>query len=426
MEFAPLKRFVDPARPITYGIVQAGEDVEGGVPYIRPVDMPSFARDLDPAGLRTTSHEIAQSYRRSAVRPFDLIVSIGPSYGKLLIASARLAGSNLTQGTARVAPADGVDVRFLQWALASAPARAHWDAAVGGATFGGLNLGPLATTPIPRLPLNRQQDVADFLDHECARISALIEEKSALVCDLAELWHARVDEMFAGLIAPRVPLHVAVDRRRPVMYGIVLPGEPVEGGVLLVKGGNVEREQLSPSYLVRVAPEIEERYARARLASGDLLVTIRGSYGAVAMVPPASAGANITQDTARVAPAAGVNARYLLHVLRSPDAQHQIASRATGAGVKGVNIFDLRRVSVPMPDGEAQRRVADELDSAYASVHDLKSEATNFARLLGDYRDALTAEAVCGRLDVSRVADSQLEDSLEALAAGQPPEILAR
>ena len=34
-----LKFNVDPRRPITYGIVQCGPDVEMGIPYIRPVDM---------------------------------------------------------------------------------------------------------------------------------------------------------------------------------------------------------------------------------------------------------------------------------------------------------------------------------------------------------------------------------------------------
>ncbi len=169
----PLKRLVNPRRPITYGIVQAGEDVEGGVPYVRPVDMRPFARDIDPSVLRTTSSEIAEQYRRSTIREGDLVVSIGPSYGKLLLVPRRLAGANLTQGTARVAPARHVDARFLQWALASVPARAYWDAAVGGATFGGLNLRPLARTPLRLMSSIDQVEVADFLDRECGRLDEL-------------------------------------------------------------------------------------------------------------------------------------------------------------------------------------------------------------------------------------------------------------
>jgi type I restriction enzyme S subunit len=39
MSSQKLKRLVDPLRPITYGIVQAGPDFPGGIPYVRPVDM---------------------------------------------------------------------------------------------------------------------------------------------------------------------------------------------------------------------------------------------------------------------------------------------------------------------------------------------------------------------------------------------------
>lgn len=169
----PLKRLVDPSSPITYGIVQAGEDVEGGVPYIRPVDMKPFARDLDPAGLRTTAPEIAQTYSRSRVRAGDLVVSIGPSYGKLLLVPSRLTGANLTQGTARVSPSASVDGRFLQWALFSGAARGYWASVTGGATFGGLNLRPLSETPVPQMELQAQKEIADFLDFEGDRIARL-------------------------------------------------------------------------------------------------------------------------------------------------------------------------------------------------------------------------------------------------------------
>lgn len=119
MTWVPLKRLVDASRPITYGIVQAGADVYGGVPYIRPVDMSEHGGVVDPSELRTTSHEIAAQYRRSSVRCGDIVVSIGPSYGKTMVVPAELDGANLTQGTARVAPARDVDARYLRWSLRS-------------------------------------------------------------------------------------------------------------------------------------------------------------------------------------------------------------------------------------------------------------------------------------------------------------------
>ena len=52
-----------------------------------------------------------------ALKPGDIVVSIGPSYGKTMVVPPDLDGANLTQGTARIAPADSWDVRFLRWSL---------------------------------------------------------------------------------------------------------------------------------------------------------------------------------------------------------------------------------------------------------------------------------------------------------------------
>ena len=173
----PLKRLVDSRRPLTYGIVQAGEDCPGGVPYIRPTDMFGHSGVPDAEMLLRTSPEIAHSYRRSILEPGDLVVSIGPSFGKTMLVPSELEGANLTQGTARVAPADGNSARFLRWVLRGRAARAHWEVSVGGATFRALNLEPLGLTPVPLVPLKNQLQIADRLD---AAESAFMESGDKL------------------------------------------------------------------------------------------------------------------------------------------------------------------------------------------------------------------------------------------------------
>ena len=76
-----------PERPITYGILKPGPDRQNGVPYVRVVD---FADDrLRTEGIRRTSTEIAQVYRRSILRPGDILFRSGePS-----VASAGFQGS---------------------------------------------------------------------------------------------------------------------------------------------------------------------------------------------------------------------------------------------------------------------------------------------------------------------------------------------
>jgi type I restriction enzyme, S subunit len=282
----PLKRLVDPRRPITYGIVQAGPNVEGGVPYIRPVDMNGHRGVPDPSTLRTTSPDIAESYRRSSVTPGDIIVSIGPSYGKTMIVPAALAGANLTQGTARVAPASWVDARFLLWALQSKEAIHFWDVAVGGATFRALNLEPLAETPVPDVSLTRQRAIADYLDAETARIDALIEKKRLMVELQEELFVARIYDVTASLTP--VPLR----RVASVTYGLGQPPSLSADGIPIIRATNIKRGRIDSEGLIRAARDDLPLNRAPLLRSGEILVVRSGAYtGDSAVVTEEWAGA---------------------------------------------------------------------------------------------------------------------------------------
>ncbi|MFB6557156.1 restriction endonuclease subunit S, partial [Streptomyces sp. NPDC056405] len=250
----PLKHLVDPARPITYGIVQAGPNIPGGVPYIRPVDMTQSGGLADSASLLRTAPEIAEAYRRSTVTEGDVVVSIGPSYGKVMVVPRELSGANLTQGTARVAPALTVEARYLYWALQSATSRQFWDSCVGGATFRALNLEPLGRTPVPQVPAEEQRRIADFLDAETVRMRVLSESLRRFDDDVRERERAVLAERLNAGAARSdselpagwrwTPLMHLTDPLRQIMYGIVLPGSNVSDGVPIVKGGDVAANRL--------------------------------------------------------------------------------------------------------------------------------------------------------------------------------------
>ena len=71
--------------------------------YVGPSDMDGHRGFADPFALRTTSRAIADAYARSTVREGDLVVSIGPAFGKTMMVTRELYGVNLTQDTARIA-----------------------------------------------------------------------------------------------------------------------------------------------------------------------------------------------------------------------------------------------------------------------------------------------------------------------------------
>jgi type I restriction enzyme S subunit len=203
--------------------------------------------------------------------------------------------------------------------------------------------------------------------------------------------------------------HLTPSRRR-IMYGIVLPGPNVADGVPIVKGGDVSPGRLRLDRLNRTTYEIESGYVRSRLRGGDLVYAIRGSIGEVGFVPEELEGANLTQDAARISYTAATHGPWLLHVLKSAAVFAQLEAGSLGATIRGVNIRDLKRASIPVPPRAEQERLAGFLDRETARIDALVAKKERLIELLQEKRTALITRAVTKGLDPNvPIKDSGVE-----------------
>lgn len=173
------------ATSVTYGIVQAGPETPGGIPYIRTGDL--VDGEIRVQGLRLTSPEIAKRFPRSTVRAGEIVMSIRATVGTTALVPEELDGANLTQGTARIAPGPDIDAVYLLGFLRSRQAQAWIAAQVKGATFREITLGRLRELPVPVPRPDLQQRFAQAFHF-------IQSVKSAHESHLAKL-----DELFASL-----------------------------------------------------------------------------------------------------------------------------------------------------------------------------------------------------------------------------------
>jgi len=307
---------------------------------------------------------------------------------------------------------------YLARAFSAAGLREQFYVAANGITRFGLGGDALRTAQFPAPPLEEQSSVARFLDAKTAEIDALIAKKEWLVELLEEKRAALITHAVTKGLDPDVPmqntgtvglipahwkpsrLSYLTDETRPIMYGIVLPGPHVPGGVPIVKGGDVTPRRLKLELLSRTTVEIESGYVRSRLMGGDLVFAIRGSIGSVQPVPNELLGSNLTQDAARVSIRRGVNADWLLFALRSQLCQSQVQARATGATIRGLNIRDLKRIVLPVPPRPEQDAIALHLTTTTGHLDELAERVRLAIERLREYRTALISAAVTGKIDV--------------------------
>jgi type I restriction enzyme S subunit len=338
------------------------------------------------------------------VRPGDLVLnkmktwqgSIGVSDYEGIVSPAYFIGRRVAD----------VYSRFMHHLLRSAPLIAEYGARSKGIRPSQWDLPweEFVAIRVNVPPLATQRAIADFLDSETDRIDALIEKKRQMVKLLEEQFRTFAEQIIWSDVIRRGPLMHRTDPARPIMYGIVLPGPDVPQGVPIVKGGDVAARRLSPNELNRTTPEIEAPYARARLAPEDLVFAIRGGIGDVELVPHDLAGANITQDVARISTAPGVSSAWLRHVLRTSTVRRDVSSRVTGATIKGLNIWDLKRVLVPMSDETRQNKDLRTLRAAEVKRESLTRALKTQTGIVAERRQALITAAVTGELDIPGAA----------------------
>ncbi len=199
-----------------------------------------------------------------------------------------------------------------------------------------------------------------------------------------------------------------------ITYGIVLPGDQVEGGVPYVRGQDIEDGCILVEQLARTSPEIAARHDRSSLLKGDVLLCII-RHLKVAIVPAGMDGANLTQGTVRLRPSEAILGPYLAGYLAGPTAQGWMKERYFGMAMPRINVEDARAIPVPVAPLEEQREIIRQIEvsglrhqAVVAAVNQALDEMNNLDQ-------SILAKAFRGELVPQAPADEPASVLLERI-----------
>ena len=175
------------SEPISYGVVQTGALMQGGVPCVRVVDL--AAGKLSPEGMITTDPAISESYRRTVLKAGDIMIALRGIIGRAVKVPPRLGGCNLTRGIARVAPDPGlVESDFLVQFLNGPDFHGLINRQANGSALQEISIATLRAAPVLVPSRSEQRRIADILsvwDEAIETVEALVvnarEHKRALM-----------------------------------------------------------------------------------------------------------------------------------------------------------------------------------------------------------------------------------------------------
>ena len=206
---------------------------------------------------------------------------------------------------------------------------------------------------------------------------------------------------------------------RPVTYGILMPGPNQTAGVPYVRVADFPNDAVQLDTVRRTTTEMDASFARSRLRRGDLLLSIRGTVGRVAVGPPELDGANITQDSVRLSVHEAINSTFIAWMLRAPNTQRRMQLAMKGVAVRGINVGDVRALQFPIPPLAEQKEIVRLLERAFARLDAVAAAHKEAVADLDRLDHALLAKAFLGELVPQDPSGEPAEELLSRLRAAK-------
>jgi type I restriction enzyme, S subunit len=162
---------IEPAKPISYGVLVPGPDIDRGVPFVRIADLSLTDPPAKPE--KSISTEVDAQYQRTRLEGGEILMGVVGSIGKLGVAPPTWAGANIARAICRIVPVGLVDYGFVLLLLQSEFMRDSFAGDTRTLAQPTLNVGLIRSSATPLPPIAEQ-----------ARIVARVNEIRRLCADL--------------------------------------------------------------------------------------------------------------------------------------------------------------------------------------------------------------------------------------------------
>lgn len=399
------------------GAPKDNEFSEIGVPFVRAGSLEALIAGRNESELELVSAETAKLRKlKTYPKGTILFAKSGMSATKDRIYVLQNP-AHVVSHLATLIPKDSAHADYLRLALKRFPP----SSLIRDSAYPAIGLGEIE---------NFEIDVPEEFDDQIriarvlGKVEGLIAQRKQHLQQLDELLKSVFLEMFGDPVRnerawPTKDLDSFIDKNRGISYGIVQRGDNFPGGTPVLRIRDVIAEEYIEEDLVRTEPSNSNKYARTILQGGELLLSIRGTVGAISVAPPQSVGWNVSRELAVIPVSNGVSKKYLAHLLKSPPMQRQFSSMIKGVAQSGLNLSDIRRIGVILPPAELQASYEQIARKIESQVRVYRNSLTDLEALYG----ALSQQAFKGELDLSRVAlpAAPIEGEMPVAAAVPAP-----
>jgi type I restriction enzyme S subunit len=251
-----------------------------------------------------------------------------------------------------------VDLRFLRAFLE----KRGFSDVISGSSQPQITGQNIVRIEIPLPPLDEQRRIAAILD----QADDLRRKRREALSQLGTLELSVLAKALDGDGSNAWPtLHVG--ELCTVKGGKRLPKgddySPVPTPYRYIRVSDIEDGEVNQSGLRFLKPSTQRQIGRYTVAEGDIIISIAGTIGAIAEVPASLAGANLTENAAKLCPIESGKyvPAFLAQLLRQAAVQKQIVAKTGQVTIGKLALFRIEQIEVSVPPIPVQRLVVDRI-----------------------------------------------------------------
>lgn len=389
-----------------------------------------------PAGLAFISADQAKKLDGVAVVAGDILLNItGDSVARVCLAQSQRLPARVNQHVAIIRPNPKLfDSRFLRYFLASPYQQdLMLGLAAAGATRNALTKGMIEDFKVPCPPIGEQRasaDVLSTLDDCIAELRETNKTLEAIAQTIFKSWFvdfdpvrakmegctpSGMDEATAALFPDSfeetelglVPKGWKVSRLGDVTERITKGTTPttlkrpfVHSGINFVKAESMTGDGgFNPEKFAFIDDETHELLKRSQLQDGDVLISIAGTIGRIAVMSKDFLPANTNQAVALIRPVQTVFPSGLINrFLRLSDSQQKLGEKVVQAVQANLSLGTLSALKVVIPPASV---VGTLYESGLAQIDAAWVANDEQVRTLSTLRDTLLPRMISGRLQLT-------------------------
>ena len=201
--WASLESISNFCRPITYGVIKLGDEVENGVPCLRTSDVKPLSIKLE--NVKKISRAIANNYSRTYLQGGELLVNVRGTLGGVAVVPEHLAGYNISREVAMVPILSNIPVTWTAYWVASVTAQTWLTNVSKGVAYTGINLEDLRQLPVPIPPVAEIKVAVETIEKLYFISSQIEQQYNEAKAHLDKLDQSILAKAFRGELVPQDP-----------------------------------------------------------------------------------------------------------------------------------------------------------------------------------------------------------------------------